>query len=171
MQDEIVNRVVNSGLETINLSDFYPDKELVELDMKDWLFQGLILREKDFREKLTQFDFSVFADKHAIIFCSVDAIVPVWAYMLLTTKIKPYTDSIFFGNTSEWLKHWYYEALKNFDASQFQESRVVIKGCSDREIPESAFMEITSKLMPFVKSIMYGEPCSTVPVYKRPKAK
>jgi hypothetical protein len=167
IQENIVNKVAASGLVTLNLEQFYDQGEKVIFDIKDNLFHGLMLREKDFREFIKTHDWSVYAGKNVGIICSADAIVPTWAYMLLANKIKPYASAVVFGNKEVLNTVLFTKALAKLDLSQYQDARVVIKGCGELDVPVSAYVEITSLLTPVVKSIMYGEPCSTVPVYKR----
>jgi hypothetical protein len=164
---EIINKVASSGLITFNLEDYYTPGKRIELDIKDWLFEGLVLREKDFRETLKNYDWSVFENKYVAVFCSADAIVPTWAYMLIASYLHPFAEKIVFGNLSDLEKSLFIETLDKIDFSQFKDERVVIKGCSKIKVPENVYVEVTNRLMPFVKSIMFGEPCSTVPVYKR----
>ena len=167
LMTEIVNKVAASGLVTFNLENYYTPGERVELDIKDWLYEGLVLREKEFREALKNYNWSVFGNKYVAVFCSADAIVPTWAYMLIATCLHPFAKKIIFGNLTDLEKSLFTEALNQIDFSQFKDERVVIKGCSKIEVPESIYVEVTNRLMPYAKSIMFGEPCSTVPVYKR----
>ena len=166
---EIINRVANSPLVTINLEDYYDSAEKVVYDIKDNLFQELILKEMDFRKFVKENDWSVYEGKHVAITCSVDAIVPTWAYMLLTTKLSTHAKSVIFGSLEELEMILFKEAIANIEAEELQDKPVVIKGCGDLPIPTSAYVELTKKLQPFAKSIMYGEPCSTVPIYKKKK--
>lgn len=168
-EDEIVNRVTNSGLTTIDLEDYYDKRERVLYDIKDNLFQGLILREKDFREFIKNYDWSVYENKNVAIVCSADAIVPTWAYMLLVSKIEPYANAVIFGDLSALEQYLFQEAFKKIDFSIYKDAKVVIRGCGNFPVPPFAYTEITRLLKPLVSSIMYGEPCSTVPVYKKPK--
>jgi hypothetical protein len=163
----LVNRVAESGLITLNLEDFFPKSELKTFDLKDYLFMGLILKEKDFREALQKHDWTQYAHKNLAVYCSADAIIPVWAYMLVATYAQPFVDMIFQGDADTFYKVAYAKALQNFDAAAFTDKRVVIKGCSNKPVPPAAYMELTYLLRPFAKSIMYGEPCSTVPIYKK----
>lgn len=164
---EIVNKVAASGLVTFNLEDYYTPGERVEIDIKGWLYEGLMLREKDFRESLKNYNWSVFENRFVAVFCSADAIVPTWAYMLIATYLHPFATKIVFGNLTDLEKSLFTEALNKIDFSQFKDERIIIKGCSKINVPESIYVEVTNRLMPFAKSIMFGEPCSTVPVYKR----
>lgn len=167
MEEAIVNKVAQSGLVTLDLADFYPQDEIVTFDLKDYLFMELILKEKEYRETLKNLDWSAFENKIVAITCSADAIIPLWAYMLAVTYLEPYAKDIVFGNADEVLKISFLKKLEQIDPKEFTDKRVVIKGCGDKVIPEAAFVEITKILKPVVKSIMYGEPCSTVPIYKR----
>lgn len=167
IQENIVNKVAQSGLVTVDLAKYAPNKEIVIYDIKDNLFHGLILKEKDFREFIKNNDWSVYQDKHVGIICSTDAIVPTWAYMLLSNKLQPYAVSIHFGDEARVLDELYAEAIASIDYSSYQDARIVVKGCGDIAIPESAFVRFTANLSSVAKSIMYGEPCSTVPVFKR----
>lgn len=163
---EIVNKVAESGLITLDLETFYPQEEILSFDLKDHLFMGLILKEKDFRASLQSFDWSVYQGKAVALFCSADAIIPLWAYMLVTSYLNPIAKRVLSGTQEEARKQLFIENIRALDPAQFSGSRVVVKGCGDIEISEYAFVEITSILQPVVKSLMYGEPCSTVPVYK-----
>jgi len=167
MEDTIVNKVAQSGLLTLDLADFYPEGEIVTFDVKDYLFMELILKEKEYRETLKNLDWTVYQNKNVAITCSADAIIPLWAYMLAVSYLEPHAKDIVFGNADEVLKILFLKNLEKIDAKEFTDKRMVIKGCGDKVIPEAAFVEITKILKPVVKSIMYGEPCSTVPIYKR----
>ena len=168
IQENIVNKVAQSGLLTIDLAKYSPNQEDISVyDIKDNLFHGLILREKDFRDFVKEHDWSQYQDKHIGITCSTDAIVPTWAYMILSNKLTPFAKSITFGTKDDVIREQYTLAINAIDYSQYQDQRVVVKGCGDIFIPESAFVTFTSRLTQVAKSIMYGEPCSTVPVFKR----
>jgi hypothetical protein len=169
MKDEIVNKVSQSGLITIDLEEFYPPGERILFDIKDHLFQGLILREKDFREFIQTEDWNKYKNKYVALTCSTDAIVPTWAYMLLSTKLSPIAKKVVFGNLETLETVLYHEILANIDLNKYKDARIVIKGCGNLPVPKAAFVEITNLLRPVAKSIMYGEPCSTVPLYKQPK--
>jgi hypothetical protein len=164
--DEIINRVAESGLTEINLEDFYPKGERVVIDVKENLFKGLILREKDFREFVKNEDWSRYKDKFAAITCSADAIVPTWAYMLLSTSLQPFAKHLVFGDLKTLETVLFAQALSKINPEDFRDKKVVIKGCGNLPVPESAYVELTRILTPVAKSIMYGEPCSTVPVMK-----
>lgn len=167
MEDIIINKVAQSALLTLNLEDYYPADDIVSFDLKDHLFMQLILKEKEYREALKAMDWSVYQDKTVALHCSADAIIPLWGYMLAVTYLQPVATDVIFGNEREVFQYLFLQKLKKINVSEFEEKRVVIKGCGDKKIPETAFVEITKILRPVAKSIMYGEPCSTVPVFKR----
>lgn len=167
MSGEIVNKVASSGLITLNLEEYLPNGDIVTFDLKDYLFMGLILKEKDYREALKNKDWEEYRDKYVAIVCSVDAIIPVWAYMLAVTYLEPVAKDVFLGTAEEMHK---YVLLKNISAIRpqtFTDQRIVVKGCGEIPIDNVAYAEITRVLRPVAKSIMYGEPCSTVPIYKK----
>ncbi len=167
IQETIVNKVAQSGLINVDLARFAPQGERVVYDIKDNLFQGLILREKDFREFVKTHNWSQYADKYVAITCTADAIVPTWAYMLLANRLEPYVKDMVFGDLTILETMLYERALEKLDMEAYRDQRVVVKGCGDIDIPESAFVNFTAKLSKVAKSILYGEPCSTVPVFKR----
>ena len=167
----LVNRVAASGIVTINLEDFFPKEQLLLFDLKNYLFMELILKEKDFRESLRQHDWAQYAGKNLAIFCSVDAIIPVWAYMLVASGAAPFAARIFQGAPDVFYQVAFQSELATFDAAAYAGQRVVIKGCSQKPVPPSAYVELTQRLRPFAQSIMYGEPCSMVPIYKKEKIK
>ena len=167
MSELIVNKVANSGLITLDLEAYMPKESIETFDLKDHLFMGLILKEKDFREALKAKDWQPYADKYVAITCSADAIIPMWAYMLVTTYLQPVAKDVYVGTEAEMLKHLFIKRLNAMDVQEFAEQRIVVKGCGDVAIDSYAYGEITKLLLPVVKSIMYGEPCSTVPVYKK----
>ncbi len=168
--EEIVNRVAKSPLISLDLEDYLHKGDCVLFDMKDQLFQGMILREKDFREFLKENDWSVYSDKNVGLICSVDAIVPTWAYMLLVTKLRDHVNSVTFGDEQAVEKTLINDAINKCIASNDLEGKkVVIKGCGNVKSIEYAYTTITEKLLPLVSSLMYGEPCSTVPIYKKRK--
>jgi hypothetical protein len=169
--EPLVNRVANSGLITINLEDFFPGEEVVIFDLKDYLYMELILKEKDFRAALKEHDWSQYDNKNLVVYCSTDAIIPVWAFMLVTAYAEPHAKRIFQGDVENFYKVYFNEALNQIDASTYEQKRIVVKGCSDKPVPPSAYVELTRKLRPYAQSIMYGEPCSTVPIFKRPRVK
>ncbi len=167
---EIINRVTKSPLITFDLEEYYHKGERVVYDIAQNLFQGLILKEKDFRDFVKTNDWSQYQGMNVAIICSEDAIVPTWAYMLLTTKLEPYANLVVMGQLDVLEYALFEKTLSEIDLAQFQDKPVVIKGCGKLPVPESAYVEITRLLRPIAKTIMYGEPCSTVPLYKRPKA-
>lgn len=168
MEKEIVNKVEQSGLKEFNLEDFYLKGERVVFDLKDFLFQGLILKEKDFREALKNFDWTLYTDKYVAVLCSADAIVPSWAFMLVAVYLEPVAKRVVFGSTETLETVLFNDALSKLDIEKFRGEKIIIKGCSKYPVPESAYVEITRMLRPVAKSIMYGEACSTVPLYKSP---
>ncbi len=168
MSETFVNKVADSGIVTLNLEDYYPKETIIVFDMKDYLFMGLILKEKDFRESLKELDLSVFENKIVALTCSADAVIPMWAYMLAASALQPLAKEIVFGNKEEAVKTILTKNIAAINVDDFEDKKVVIKGCGELPVTESAFVEITKKLRPVAKSIMYGEPCSTVPVYKKP---
>lgn len=165
----LVNRVAQSGIITINLEQWYPAEEVVGFDLKDYLFQDLILREKDFREQLKNHDWEIYSGKHLAVYCSSDAIIPVWAFMLVTVYASPLAASVTLASPEEFLRMYFEAKLTEFDPTPYQDQRIVLKGCSQKPVPPGAYVALTRKLQPFAQSIMYGEPCSTVPVFKRPR--
>jgi hypothetical protein len=165
--EEIRNKVAESGLITINLEQYYPEHQPLAFDLKNFLFMEMLLKERDFREALDQHDWTQYDNKDVAVFCSTDAIVPMWAYMLVASKLSGIARSIISGTTEEAFKQIFIENIRQVNAATFEGKRVVVKGCGDRPVPEYAYAEISIKLLPVVKSLMYGEPCSTVPVYKR----
>ncbi|HUH20142.1 MAG TPA: DUF2480 family protein [Albibacterium sp.] len=166
-QDTIINKVALSGLITFDLATLAPQGDRILFDIKDQLFHGLILREKDFREFIKTNDWSQYQDKNIAITCSADAIIPTWAYMLLANKLEPYAREIIFGDLDVLETFLYEKSLEQLDMSQFEGERIMVKGCGDIRVPESAFITFTRKLSKVAKSIMYGEACSSVPIFKR----
>lgn len=167
MEDIIINKVAQSALETIDLEKFYPEGETAVFDLKEYLFMELILKEKDYRERLKNQDWSPYQNKNVCIICSADAIIPLWAYMLATTYLEPIAKEVIVGTAGFMHEVLFLKNLWKIDAKEYEGKRVVIKGCGEKEIPAAAYAEITKILRPVAKSIMYGEPCSTVPVYKQ----
>ena len=168
--EEIVNRVAKSGLVSLDLETYYHHGERVVYDLKDNLFMGMILKEKDFRDFLKTHDWSQYADKNVAIVCSEDAVVPTWAYMLLTLHLAPHAHALVFGNLQELENKLFYDAIGQINPEDFRNARVVVKGCGKYPVPTAAYVEITQKLLPVVQSLLFGEPCSTVPLYKRKAA-
>lgn len=167
MSEPIINKVAESGLVSVDLAQYIPTTEIVLFDIKQYLFMELILKEKDFRASLLNADLTIYQDKIVGIFCSVDAIIPMWANMLIASALQPFAKAIYFGDENKVREQVLLEAIASISNADFIDQRVVIKGCGDTPISESAYIAITNKLKPVVKSIMYGEPCSTVPVYKK----
>jgi len=164
----IVNKVAESGLITLDLAPYLPDEaRLATFDLKPFLFREMILREKDYRAALQQYEWSQLTGKYINITCTADAIIPVWAYMLAAQYLIPIAQTVYFGTKTELINHLIIGAINNIDTAEFADQRVVIKGCGDIHIPEAAYVAITTRLQPVVKSLMYGEPCSTVPIYKK----
>lgn len=167
--DVIVNKVAESGIITLDLAAYVPgEQEIMLFDLKPFLFREMILREKDYRAALQQHDWSQYAGKNVAVQCSVDAIVPVWAYMLAASYLEPVAAYVYFGSTDELKKELLQKRIAAIDLAEYTDKRVVIKGCGDTPIPDSAYVAVTYHLRPVAKSIMYGEPCSTVPIYKKP---
>ena len=173
MADAIENKVDKSGLITIDLGDYAPKADLVVFDIKDWLYQGLILREQDFKDSIKNHDWDQYQGKYVTIHCSTDAIIPVWAYMTLASKLKPYAAGVYFGTYEEALDQLFQANLHQaIDPAAYEDAKIVIKGCGeDVTITNGAFVYLTAMMQPYVRSIMYGEPCSTVPVYKKPRTR
>jgi hypothetical protein len=163
----IENKVAASDLVVLDLKTFISDELIVSFDLKDYLFHGLILKEKDFRTSLEVTDWEKYKGKNVLVFCSADVIIPVWAFMLIAVYLNPIAARIIYGNQKDWINKQLIDNINQIDIEPFIDKKVVIKGCGDIFIPEEAYFEITKKLLPVVKSIMYGEPCSTVPIYKR----
>ena len=171
MEDVIVNKVADSGLITLDLEEYYPKEPVVLFDLKEYLFMGLILKEKDYREALKNADWLVYQNKNVAITCSVDAVIPMWAYMLAATYLQPVAKEVVFGTEDFLHRTLFLKNLSTINVADYTDKRIVIKGCGDKSISESAYVEITKLLRPVAKSIMYGEPCSTVPIYKAPMIK
>jgi len=169
LETTLINRVAESDLQTIALDEFMMDNNIVEFDLKGYLFQGLILREKDFREALKIIDWSAYTGKYLAVHCSTDAIIPMWAFMLISSQAVKFAQGIYYGTKAEVSVKVLVDAIESKDWSYLKDKRVVIKGCSDQEIPAAAYLSIGKKLQPYVQSMMYGEPCSTVPIFKRPR--
>ena len=166
MQNEIINRVANSKLVTINLEDYYPKGNRVLFDIKDWLFEGFVLREKDFRNQVAEYNWSKYKDAYIALTCSSDAIIPGWAYMLISIHLEPFAKKIIIGNLEALETSIYQDVLNSLDVSEFKNKPIIIKGCSKKPVPQNAYIMLATKLKPVAKSIMYGEACSSVPLYK-----
>lgn len=169
MSEIFVNKVEESGILTIDLEEYYPKQQVAVFDMKEHLFMGLILKEKEFREVLKNLDFTIYQNKNVALTCTADAIIPMWAYMLVVSYLQPIAHEIIFGNEDFLHKTLFLKKLSTINIADYADKRVVIKGCGELPITETAYVEITKLLRPVAKSIMYGEPCSTVPIYKKPK--
>jgi hypothetical protein len=167
IQENFVNKVAMSGLVTLDPASFYPKGEQVVYDIKDNLYMELILREKDFREFVKTHDWAQYTGKNVAITCSADAIVPAWAYMLIANRMALYAADIVFGDAEALETSLYLKEIAKADLEQYRDQRIVLKGCGDIPVPVSAYVELTRRLTPIAKSLMYGEPCSTVPIYKR----
>lgn len=167
MEDEIINKVANSSLEVFDLEDYFPDEHVVELDLSQWLFEGFLLKEKDFREQLKNFDWSIYKDKYVGITCSTEAVLPAWTFALVAVYLKPFSLKIIHGNKEQIIIEWYDDILSKLDYSPFQDKPVILKGCSKKEVPQAVYTLAIQKLMNHAKSIMFGEACSAVPLFKR----
>ena len=167
MADEIINRVANSKRQVIDLEDYYPSGKRVVFDIKDWLYEGLVLREKDFREQVKAYDWSQYKNQYVAINCSTDAIIPDWAFMLLVVNLEPFVEKCHIGTLEELETSIYQDKLDQLDTSLYQDTPVIVTGCSNKPVPINAYTMLTSKLKKHAKSIMYGEACSSVPLFKR----
>ena len=164
---EIVNRVAQSKLVTLDLEEYYPKGSRLQMDIKDWLFEGLILKEKEFRNQITSHNWEQYNDAYVAIYCSTEAIIPGWAYMLVSTKLQPYAKKVVLGSLEDMETSLFQAIIEDLDISDFKDKPVIIKGCSNKPIPPNAYLWATIKLQPVAKSIMYGEACSSVPLFKR----
>ncbi len=167
MSEEIINKVTESGLITLDLEHYYPKGEVALFDLKDYLYMGLILKEKDFREALRNINWEIYSNKYVGVTCTADAIIPPWAYMLVVSYLQPVARDVVMGDEKEVHKIIFLKNILSIDANEFANQRIVVKGCGETPIEEFAYMEITKLLRPVAKTIMYGEPCSTVPIYKK----
>jgi len=170
MENELINRVNESALVTLNLEDYYPKDEVAVFDLKAYLFMGLILKEKDFREALKNLDLAPFTGKLVAVTCSADAVIPMWAYMLVASVLQPVANEVLYGTEEEIKKQLLLTNIAALSPEEFTDKRIVIKGCGDLPIGEAAYLQATKLLRPVAKSIMYGEPCSTVPIFKKKSA-
>ena len=168
-EGEIINRVKSSGIIQLDMGDFFSSAEIVGYDLAQNLWQGIALREKDFREFIKTNDWDQYQGKHVAIYCSADAIVPSWAYMLVASSLNGLAKSSHFGEPQEVEQELLLEVIAAIDPNEYEDARVVIKGCGDKHVSEKAWMAITNKLKPVVRMLMYGEPCSTVPIFKKPR--
>ncbi len=169
MAEEIVNKVAESKLVTFNLEDHYPEGERLVFDLSEWLHEGFVLREKEFRAAAKEHDWSVYQGKFVALTCSTDAIVPAWAYMLVTTYLQPYAKKVITGTLEELETLLYAEIISKLDISDLEDKPVIVKGCSRKPVPKNAYLLLIEKLQPVVKSLFYGEACSSVPLYKKPR--
>ena len=167
MAEEIVNRVANSKLVVVDLEDYYPKGNRVVFDIKDWLFEGIVLREKEFREQANTHDWSQYKDAYVALNCSTDAIIPAWAYMLLTIHLEPFARKVLIGDLEQLEASLYQTIIENLDTEQFKGKPIIIKGCSNKPVPANAYILLSQKLKPIAQSIMYGEACSAVPLFKK----
>jgi len=165
----LINKVAESGIITLNLENYFPKNEIISLDIKDFLFMEMILKEKEFRQSLKDKDWSKYTDKIVLIICSADAIIPSWAYMLLESYLSDVAYEVYYGTKEQFLVMHYKNHINNLDISSFEDKRIVIKGCGEKPVPAAAYGMMTSRLKPHTLSIMFGEPCSTVPIYKKSK--
>lgn len=169
MAEEIINRVAKSSLITIDLEDYYPTGERVVLDLKDWLWQGLVIREKEFRQSVKDHDWSAYQNKYVALLCSADAIVPAWAFMLIAVNLKPHAKRVVFGNPETLEIVLYQDIIDDMEMNEFKDKPVIIKGCSHKPVPANAYIHLISRLEGVARSIQYGEACSSVPLYKKSK--
>lgn len=167
MAEDIINRVANSKLVTFDLEDYYPKGSRMLFDIKDWLLEGIVLREKDFREYVKNHNWQQYEDAYVAIHCSTDAIVPAWAYMLITISLESIAKKSVLGDLDLLETTLYQDIITNLDLSEFQDKPIIIKGCSKKPVPVNAYLMIANKLKPVAKSIMFGEACSSVPLFKR----
>jgi hypothetical protein len=167
METPIINKVSLSALITIDLEEYYTEGERAIIDIKEYLFRGLILRELDFREFIRTHDWQQYQNKLVAVWCSTDSVIPTWAYMLVASKLEPFVRRIIYGSLENLENVLYLEALTRIHIEDYRDKRIVVKGCGHKPVPAGAYLELTRMLTPVVKSIMYGEPCSTVPVFKR----
>ncbi len=164
---EIENKVAQSGLITLNLEEYCNQNERILFDIKEWLYEGIILKEKVFREHVKNHNWKQYINKNIAFTCSSDSIIPTWAYMLLSSAIQPYASCYVFGDLHLLEIVLFKDAIAKIDFEKYKDTRVIIKGCSDVKVPVFAYIEICNKLLPYVKSLMYGEACSNVPIYKK----
>ncbi len=167
MPEEIINKIAQSKLVTFDLEDYYPKGERQVLDLKDWLYEGFILREKEFRSFVAEHDWEQYTNAFVAVNCSTEAIVPGWAYMLIATRLQPYAKKIVQGSLVDLETLVFQKIIDDLDVSVFQDKSVIIKGCSNKPVPPNAYLFLTEKLVSVAKSVMYGEACSSVPLYKR----
>lgn len=167
MAEEIINRVANSKLVTVDLEEYYPSGQRVQLDIKDWLLEGLVLREKDFRASVQSHNWEDYRGTYVALTCSTDAIIPGWAYMLIATELIPYAKKVVVGDLDTLESILYDEIIERLDISELRDKPIIVKGCSNKPVPQNAYLALISKLQPVARSIMYGEACSSVPLFKQ----
>jgi len=167
MPEEIVNRVAKSSLVTLDLEDFYPKGKRVVLDLKDWLFEEFVLKEKDFRLHVKTHDWSLYEGCYVALVCSTDAIIPAWAYMLVSINLKPYAKKIILGDLDQLESSIYQDIINNLDLNNYKDKPIIIKGCANKPVPVNAYIMLSNKLTSIAKSVMYGEACSSVPLFKK----
>lgn len=169
MAEEIINRVANSKLVTVDLEDLYPVGSRMVLDIKDWLYEEFILREKDFRDQAANHNWEQYTGAYVALTCSTDAIIPAWAYMLLSTYLTPYAKKVVIGSLQDMESLLYQEIINKTDFSYLKDAPVIVKGCSRKPVPANAYIFLIEKIQPIAKSLMYGEACSSVPLFKNKK--
>lgn len=167
MADEIINKVSQSKLITIDLEDYYPSGQRILLDIKNWLFEELILREKDFRSQLNEYDWEQYKNTYVALTCSADAIIPSWAYLLITTKLSPFAKKVIVGDLVTLETSIYQEIINTLPINDYKGAPIIIKGCANKPIPPTAYTQLITKIQPIARSVMYGEACSTVPLFKK----
>jgi len=169
MEEQIINRVANSKLVTFNLEDIYPEGKRVSIDISQWLLEGIVLREKEFRKEVKEHDWSQYNGSFVNLYCATDAIIPGWAYMFLSLQLAPYAKKTIVGNSETLEGILFAEMLQTLDVSEYTDKPIIIKGCAHKPIPENAYVLLAQRLQEVAKSIMYGEACSSVPLFKRKK--
>lgn len=167
MEGEIVNKVAKSGLITFNLEDYYLKGKRVQFDVKSFLWQGIVVKEKEFRKAVKEYNWEQFEGQYVALFCSEDAIIPSWAYMLITVELMEYSNKVILGDLNDLENALYIESLSKLDYSEYSDKRVIVKGCSHYPVPEMAYSYLIQQMKPYTKSLMFGEACSTVPLYKK----
>lgn len=169
MEKEIINKVANSALEVFDLEDYFPKTPILSIDVSQWLFEGFILKEKEFRATLKNHNWSIYRDSYVSIFCTTDAILPAWTFALVAAHLQPYVLKVVSGDKKDVLLNIYQEKLQEIDFSFYDKKPVILKGCSNKPVPQEVYVLTIQKLMPFAKSIMFGEACSAVPLFKSAK--
>ncbi|MFK7781522.1 DUF2480 family protein [Psychroserpens sp.] len=169
MADDIINRVAQSQLVVIDLEDFYPQGKRVQFDIKDWLYEGFVLREKEFRQQVKNHDWSQYQNQYVALMCSTDAIIPAWAYILITIELASYSKKTIIGDLNILETSIYQDIVSDLDLGLYQDKPIIIKGCSHKPVPDNAYVLLSEVLQPVAKSIMYGEACSSVPLFKKKK--